>query len=155
MTEGDYLPDILYGRFSASSEAELDPQIEKTISYGNKQFVDKEFLKRYALVAGWDSNWAIKRGYPQIRYAMAQYFRDPAYTQAIDQDGAPDQNVFLTKGSNHTPSKIVELVNKGVCFFNYTAHGDETSFADPGFTQSDIDSLQNLKIGRASCRERV
>ena len=143
MTAGDYLPDILYGRFSAKTHEDLDPQIQKTISYEKKDFLDKDFLKRYALVAGWDGSWAVKRGYPQIRYSITEYFREPAYLQAIDTDGAPDQNVFLSKRSGHSSDKIFALVNKGVCFFNYTAHGDETSFADPSFTMADIDRLEN------------
>jgi subtilisin-like proprotein convertase family protein len=142
ITAGDYLPDILCGRFSASSSDELEPQLDKTMSYGKKEFSDASFLKRYALVAGWDGNWAVKRGYPQIRYATTQYFREPAYVAVVDYS-APDQNVFLTTGSSQNEANIVALVSKGVCLFNYTAHGDETSFADPTFSMSDIDSLNN------------
>jgi len=139
----DYLPDILYGRFSASNDADLNAQIEKTLSYERKEFSDPNFLTRYALVAGWDGNWAVKRGYPQIRFAVREYFRKPAYEEAIDEDSDPNQTVFLTKRSNHTPDKIFAVVNRGVCFYNYTAHGDETSFADPSFTMSDIDRMTN------------
>ncbi|NUM34125.1 MAG: proprotein convertase P-domain-containing protein [Candidatus Brocadiae bacterium] len=139
----DYLPDILYGRFSAANDADLNAQIEKTLSYEKREFSDPGFLTRYTLVAGWDGNWAVKRGYPQIRFAMREHFRKPAYEEAIDDDSDPAQSVFLTKRSGHTPDKIFAHVNRGVCFFNYTAHGDESSFADPSFTMSDIDRMQN------------
>lgn len=142
--DSDYLPDMLYGRFSATTEADLLAQVEKTIAYENKQFSDNgAFLKNYALVAGWDYSWAVKRGYPQIRYAYKYYFNETkGYNKPI-LDPVADRNVFLTTKSQDSTAAIVALISKGVGFFNYTAHGSQTDFSDPNFTMANIDSLQN------------
>ncbi|HON44698.1 MAG TPA: C25 family cysteine peptidase [Planctomycetota bacterium] len=137
----DYLPDVMYGRFSARNEEQLAPQVDKTIAYEKGIFADADFLKRYALVAGYDRYWAIKRGYPQIRYAIREYFKEPHYV-ANEMGG----NVFLTSTSGENKDKIVALVNSGVGFFNYTAHGDVTYFCDPAFRPTDIDNLTNKNM---------
>lgn len=60
----DYLPDMLAGRFSAQTEAQLRAQIDKTIDYEAGRLADYEFLKKVLLVAGWDSYWAKKTWLP-------------------------------------------------------------------------------------------
>lgn len=137
----DYIPDIMYGRFSANNEAELIPQIEKTMAYEKRQFADPAYLNRFALVAGWDANWAKKRGYPQIRYAIREYFKAPEYVAA--EHGV---NVFLSAGSQQNVNTIFNLVNSGVGFYNYTAHGDKTMFYDPKFTNDTVDKLTNKNM---------
>jgi hypothetical protein len=139
----DYLPDMLCGRFSASNAADLEAQIAKTLEYQQKKFADPAYLNRYCLVAGWDGSWAVKRGYPQIRYAIENYFNeDHGYLKPIN-DAVSDRNVFLSTGSHQNESAIWGVVNSGVGFYNYTAHGNETTFADPQFTRNDIDRLTN------------
>lgn len=142
----DYLPDMLHGRFSASTVAELEPQITKTLAYEKREF-DANFLKRYALVAGWDGSWAVKRGYPQIRYAFKYYFNESkGYVKPVETGTGLDRNIFLTTKSGDSPKQIVALINSGVGFFNYTAHGSQTDFSDPNFTMGDIDSLNNFNM---------
>ncbi len=143
----DYMPDMLYGRFSANNAAELQPQVVKSMAYEQKQFGNPNFLKTYALVAGWDSGWAVKRGYPQIRYAYEYYFNETnGYQKTVTSGTGSDRNVFLTTKSQDSTQQIVALVNSGVSFFNYTAHGSQTDFSDPNFTMSNIDSLKNYNM---------
>ena len=144
--DDDYLPDMLCGRFSASTVEDLQNQIDKTIEYENIDTANPpEFLARYTLVAGWDSSWAIKRGYPQIRYAAQYYFNpDKSYVANVtDGDSSNGRNIYLSAQSHENESSIVTMVNNGVGFFNYTAHGSQVDFSDPNFTISDIDNLSN------------
>jgi len=140
----DYMPDMLYGRFSASNATDLEAQINKTIAYEQKQFSDAEYLKKYALVAGWDSSWAIKRGYPQIRYAVKYYFNEAKYVKPIESGAG--RNVYLSSKSSDGTADIVSLISSGVGFFNYTAHGSQTNFSDPSFTFTNIDNLKNYNM---------
>lgn len=143
----DYMPDMLYGRFSASTAADLEAQIKKTLAYEEKQFANPDYLNKYALVAGWDSGWAVKRGYPQIRYAFQYYFNQSKnYVKPVESGTGADRNVFLTTKSQDSTKQIVALVSSGVGFFNYTAHGSQTDFSDPNFTMADIDSLKNYNM---------
>lgn len=142
--DSDYLPDMLCGRFSATNEADLAAQVNKTIAYENKQFTDSgAFLKKYALVAGWDYSWSVKRGYPQIRYAYKYWFNEAHGLEKPILDVVAGRNVFLSAKSQDATSNIVSLISTGVGFFNYTAHGSQTDFSDPNFTQANIDALTN------------
>lgn len=131
----DYLPDIYTGRFSARNSAELLPQIEKTLQYEKYEMPDPSFLKNAVMVAGWDSSHAVEWGWPQIKYGV-QYFFNEAH-------GIPNVSVFLSAGSQQNATQIRNLVSAGTAYLNYTAHGSSTSWADPSFSQANIDSLMN------------
>lgn len=131
----DYLPDILSGRLSARTTAELVPQLEKLLEYERFEMADPSYLQRVALTAGWDSSHAVEWGYPQINYGTENYFNG--------DHGFTDVSVFLSAGAHQNQSEIVSTISSGVAFYNYTAHGSETSFADPTFTIADVEGLQN------------
>ncbi len=133
----DYLPDVMIGRFSAQNVSQLTPQIDKTVDYEAGNLLSYDFLRKPLLVAGWDSYWASKRGYPHIRYGLQNYFHSEAGYEKLSE------NTFLSSGSHQNESAIRAAVNAGVGVFNYTAHGTETSFHDPGFRISDIQNLNN------------
>lgn len=131
----DYLPDILSGRLSARTSAELVPQIEKLLEYEKYEMADPSFLERVVLTAGWDSSYAEEWGYPQINYGTENYFNG--------DHGFSEVTVFLSEGAHQNESAIVSKIASGVAFYNYTAHGSETSFADPSFSIADVESLGN------------
>jgi len=134
---GNNLPDVFYGRFSASNVNQLIPQIEKTIEYENKTMSDVSYLQKAVLVAGYDSysgNVNCVNG--QINYATSQYFNSSngitayAYLQ-------PEPS-----GANYS-SNIKSNINAGVGFANYTAHCSSSGWANPSFVTSDIANLTN------------
>ena len=135
VTEGDFLPDILTGRFSAKTAEELVPQINKTLEYEKYEFADPSFLERVTMIAGWDWSHAVEWGWPQIKYGLKYYFNE--------EHGIPTQDVFLSAGSHQNESAIYEKIDAGCSFVNYTAHGSSVSWADPKFTKTDIASLTN------------
>ena len=135
VTPNDTIPDILVGRFSAQTVDQLIPQIEKTLQYEKYEMPDPSFLKNTVLVAGWDSSHAVEWGWPQINYGAKYYFNA--------EHGMPNTRTFLSAGSGQNSSQIVSMVSTGCGFLNYTAHGSQTSWADPSFTLSNIDSLKN------------
>jgi hypothetical protein len=135
VTPGDFLPDILTGRFSAQTSEELIPQIEKTLEYEKFQFPDPSFLDDIVLTAGWDYSWARSHGWSHINYARENYINT--------DNGFNKISTYLSAGSQQNVSEIVANVGKGVAYYNYTAHGSTYSFADPRFTISDIQNLGN------------
>lgn len=135
VTPGDCLPDFLTGRFSAQNVQELQPQIAKTLEYEKFQFADPSFLDDVVLIAGWDSNWARSHGWTHIKYGLANYFNAA--------HGFKNVNTFLSASSQHNTQEIVATVAKGASYVNYTAHGSNTSWADPRFLISDIQKLGN------------
>lgn len=131
----DKLPDMYCGRFSAQTVEQLLPQLQKTIEYETYAFSDPSFLKSAVLIAGWDSSHAVEWGHPQINYAVENYFNQ--------NYGYDKVNVFLSKGSHQNEANIVKFVKEGAAYVNYTAHGSQTDWSDPGFTINNINSLNN------------
>jgi hypothetical protein len=135
VTPGDFIPDILTGRFSAQTVDQLIPQVEKTIEYEKFAFADPSFLDDVVLVAGWDSRFARSHGWPHIKYAKKYY---------INKDnGFKNIPTYLSAGSHQNEKDIIANISKGSCYVNYTAHGSSTSWADPRLTISNINSLKN------------
>ena len=132
---GDNLPDVFYGRFSASNTNQLLPQVEKTIEYENKTMPDLYYFKNAVLVAGNDNSWMTWSN-GQVNYAVNQYFNSLngmtayAYLQ-------PEPS-----GGNYS-SNIKSNINTGVGYANYTAHCSSSGWGNPSFETSDIANLSN------------
>lgn len=131
----DYFPEVYYGRFSANNVTELQPQIDKTIEYEKYLFPDDSFLDNVVLIAGVDDAMAPTYGNGQINYGTSMYFNSANGFNA---------NVWLYPASNGpVEGDILNSLNSGCSFFNYTAHGYEEGFADPAFDVSEVSSLTN------------
>ncbi len=142
---GDNLPDIYTARFSARNIDELQPYVDKTLYYEKFEIADPSYLNNITLIAGWDASHAETHGYPTIRYGH-DYYYNAAH--------GFNTNMYETTGSGQFENEIISDVNNGVAFINYTAHGSQTSWADPSMTLSDVHGFTNdgkytLAIGNA------
>ena len=131
---GDYMPEIYFGRFSATNSSELQPQIDKTMEYEKYAMPDPSFLGEVVMIAGMDSSHGSTWGNGQINYGTENYFNAAHGIYS---------NTYLYPESGSNSGNIISNVSAGVGYVNYTAHGSETSWADPSFTISNINSLQN------------
>jgi hypothetical protein len=133
---GDFLPEIYYGRFSATNVGQLQPQIDKTLEYEQYLMPDPSYLNECVMVAGADASYGPVWGNGQINYGTTNYFNPDhgltshTYLQPEPAGGNYSQNI-------HTN------VSNGVCYANYTAHGSEDGWYDPSFVISDVANLQN------------
>ena len=131
---GDYMPEIYYGRFSAQTPAQLQPQIDKTLEYERYLMPDPSYLEEVVMIAGMDGSYGATHGNGQINYGTTYYFNAAhgisSYTYLYPESGSNSAN-------------IISNVSNGVGYVNYTAHGSQTSWADPSFTIANINSLQN------------
>jgi len=133
---GDYFPEMIFGRFSATTSSELSIQIEKTIQYEQLTMSDPSYLDEVLLVAGVDGNFAPTHGNGQINYGTDNYF---------NAEHNLDTYVYLypETNSNVVESAIIEHVSEGVGFANYTAHCGPAGWSDPSFELSDVAGLTN------------
>jgi len=127
----DYFGDMYHSRFTAETVAEMDIMIGKTLMYEQYTMPDPSYLSNVLLIAGWDSSWNPKDGKPTIQYAMNYYYNA--------EHGFANVYNFLEQPYNNPYASL----NTGVGFANYTAHGSNTSWADPSFTNSDVNNLTN------------
>ena len=131
----DFIPDCYYGRLSATNNSQLSNQIEKIMLYEQYTMPDPSYLGRSVLIAGTDTYWAPTHADGQVNYVSGNYMNtsNPRYTNIM---------VHLYDCSSQA-SQIRAEVSAGTGWVNYTAHGSETSWADPSFTTSHVAQLQN------------
>ena len=138
---GDFYPEMYYGRFSASSVADIEVQVAKTLTHEQYTFNDPAFLDEILLVAGVDASFAPTYGNGQINYATDNYF-NIAHNLTIHNylygSGSP-----ITSDQSQASSAIISNVSEGVGFANYTAHCGPSGWSDPSFNNGDVSSLQN------------
>ncbi|MFC2086409.1 C25 family cysteine peptidase [Bacteroidota bacterium] len=129
--DGDYFPEMYYGRFSATSAAMLQNIIDKTLYYEQYQFEDASYLDRVTLIAGADGTWNPSVGQPTVIYGTENYFNTAhGYTTVNDYLSSPYNEPY-------------ETVNEGVGFINYTAHCSETSWGDPNLGIGGVNAFTN------------
>ncbi len=133
---GDFLPEVYYGRFSATNLAQLQPQIDKTLEYEQYLMPDPSYLNECVMVAGADASYGPVWGNGQINYGTTYYF-NPEHNLLSHTYLQPEPG-----GANYSQNIQADISN-GVCYANYTAHGSVSGWADPSFDISDIAGMTN------------
>lgn len=133
--DADLVPDMYYGRFSATNPSELQAQLDKTMMYDQYTMPDPSFLESVTMIAGADSGYAPTHGNGQINYGTEHYFNA--------SHGITSNTMLYPESSGAVEGQLIATYNAGVSFVNYTAHGSQTSWAAPSLSQSDINSLTN------------
>ena len=114
-----------------NSTTQLGYLVDKILMYEKYTMPDPSYLNETLLVAGWYEYWTPKIGKPTVNYAINNYFKS--------SNGITTHS-FITTGENQRT--CYNYINN-VGFVNYTAHGDITMWADPSFTNSNVNSLTN------------
>lgn len=130
----DHIPEMYYGRFSATTAAEVTNIVNKTLMYEQYTMPDDTYLSKVVLIAGVDSSWSTTHANGQINYGTTNYF---------NASNGIVSNTYLYPASGSSASQIVANASEGRGYLNYTAHGSETSWYEPSFTISNVNSLQN------------
>ena len=133
-TAGDNLPDCYYGRFSAQNATHLDNILEKTLQYEQYTMSDPSYLDDAVLVAGTDGSFGPTHANGQINY-LSQNYVNTAY-------GFSNVHVHLYNSSSQA-AQIRSEIGAGVGYSNYTAHCSSEGWADPEFSTSQIQSMNN------------
>ena len=139
---GDFYPEMYFGRFSANTVSEVEIQVAKTLTHEKYLFSDPSFLNNVVLVAGVDASYAPTYGNGQINYATDNYF-NIAHNLTIHNylygSGTP-----ITSDMSQASASIISNVSEGVGLANYSAHCGPSGWSDPSFNSSDVAGLQNI-----------
>ena len=133
--DNDIYADVYYGRFSSSDPNQIHNMVEKTIKYEKYDFQDPSFLESSVMISGVDENMAPTYGNGQINYANTYY---------TNSSNGIIAHTYLYPESGSSSSAILEDINNGCSFANYTAHGYGQGWADPSFTCADVHSMTNV-----------
>jgi len=132
--DGDLVPDIYYGRFSATNPSQLQAILDKSLMYDQYAMPDPSYLEEVVMIAGMDAGHGSTWGNGQINYGTDYYFNEAHNIFS---------HTYLYPESGGNAANIIQNVSDGVSYINYTAHGSVTSWSSPSFTQSNINGLQN------------
>ena len=129
---GDDYPDIVVGRFSAETAAQVDTQVERTIEYETMGVRNTDWFWRGTGVAsdqgpGDDGEYDYQH-LNNIRTDLLGY----GFT-LVDQ-------IYDPSG---TASQVSAALNNGRGFVNYTGHGSTTSWSTTGFSNTNVNALVN------------
>ena len=142
----NYFPDMYYSRISVENTTHLSNYINKVLTYEKFEFTDGgNYLNNVILVGGWDSNWTSRVAKPTINYATNNYFKASNTTYGGFENGTISATVSTssTQGYSGTNNGCYNGINNGVCFLNYTAHGDKQEWYQPKMTAAHVATLTN------------
>ena len=131
---GDFYPELYYGRFPATTVSEAQNMVHKTIEYEQYLFPDPSFLANAVMISGVDASMAPTYGNGQINYGTDNY---------INSAHSLVSQTYLYPASGSSSAQIIQDINNGACFANYTAHGYGQGWADPSFTCTDVYNMTN------------
>ena len=127
----DYFGDMFHSRFTCETVSEFEAARDKGMMYEQYTMPDPSYLDNVLLIAGWDGTWNPRIGKPTIQYATNYYYNA--------EHGFANVYEFLQTPYNNPYASL----STGVNFVNYTAHGGETSWSDPSFSVSNVNTLTN------------
>ena len=136
-TTGDNIPDCYYGRFSAQNVSQLVPQVTKSLMYEQYTMPDPSYLGKAVLIAGTDASWAPTHADGQINYIYNNY---------INTTTSNHTYTTVYKHNYNCSSQAATIraeIGAGCGWANYTAHGGETGWSDPSFSNSNVSAMAN------------
>ena len=142
----NYFPDMYYSRMSVENTTHLTNYINKVLTYERYEFTDGgNYLNNVILVGGWDSSWTARVAKPTINYATNYYFKSSNTTYGGFENGTISATISTssTQGYSGTNNGCYNGINNGVCFLNYTAHGDKQEWYQPKMTAAHVATLTN------------
>ena len=142
----NYFPDMYYSRISVENTTHLTNYINKVLTYEKFEFADGgNYLNNVLLVGGWDATWTARVAKPTINYATNNYFNTSNTTYGGFGSGTINATISTssTQGWSGTNHGCYNGLNDGVCFLNYTAHGDKQEWQGPQFTAKQVEGVTN------------
>lgn len=130
---GDKMPEVAYGRMSATSEEELLPQLEKTMYMEGLRLEDASFLGNAVAIAGFDLDHGDTHLNPTINYM------DNVYLSQYHKNTYK----YLYPESQNREKDIIANINSGVGAVFYTAHGLSDGWVNPDINIEQVPNMEN------------
>ena len=130
----DLYPELIVGRFSAESTADLTVQIEKTINYE----------KNPDLTGGWYGS-GLGIGSPEGEGIGDDGEIDYAHIEIIKENKLIPftYETVYEAYSNPSSTVVANYINSGLGIINYCGHGSNTSWGTSGYSNTNINNSTN------------
>jgi hypothetical protein len=144
ITGADSYPEVFIGRFSATTSAQVQTMVNRTVAYEKTPQRDGVWYKKGITIGSdqgpGDNNeydWQHQRN---IRTKLTGYTYNDVTENFDGSQGGVD------KSGSPTASMISTQINGGVGIITYTGHGASTQFVTSGFSSSNATALTNDKM---------
>ncbi len=131
----DDYPDIMVGRFSARSAADVDTQVQRTIDYETLPATGEDWFKRGTGIA------SDQGGGGQGDEGQSDIEHEDEIRGWLLGDGYTLVDQIYDPGA--TDDEVHDALNAGRGIVNYTGHGSATSWGTTGFNVADVNALVN------------
>ena len=129
---GDYMPEMLIGRWSVDDTVQLSHVVAKTIAYERQEDIDSAMLRSALLVAGREE----REPAPAATNGMVNYV-----SRLLDSMGI-DTTAFRNPQSELQAAPIKRSLASGNALVGYTSHCTTMGWLYPTITTFDIDTMQ-------------
>ncbi len=134
----DHYPDVLIGRFSAQSAAQVDTQVLRTIEYELMPATTQAWFKRGVGIASEEGSGIGDDGEADYEHM------DNIRTDLLGYGYDPVDRIYATTGG--TAAQVSAAVNAGRGIINYCGHGSITAWSTTGFSNTHVDALVNDNV---------
>jgi hypothetical protein len=130
----DDYPDVIIGRFSAETIADVNTQVERAITYEQNPVAGDWFHKGFGVAS---SEGAGIGHNGEADYVHIGYIRDDllGFTYTLVDE------LYATNGA--TAAMVSAALNEGRSIGNYCGHGSITSWSTTGFSNTHVNALVN------------
>ena len=135
ITGNDHQPEVLVGRFSAKTDADVETQVERTIRYEN-QFAIINLWRNNAMGIGSDDGNGSNADDNELDWEHLDEIRDGLLAAGYN-------NVAQVYEPNDNAADVKTAIEDGLGVINYTGHGSSGAWSTSGFDRNDVDALQN------------
>lgn len=132
----DNYPDLMIGRFSAETAAQVDTQVQRTVEYEQLEMVSAGWFKTAVGLASaqgagigddGEADWQHEDNIRTLLMTAGGY-------TTVDQ-------IYDTNGGS--AAMVTNAVNAGRGLINYTGHGSQNAWSTTGFSNSHVNALNN------------
>jgi len=138
----DFLPEVFYGRFSATTIDQLKAQIDKTLEVEKYEMPDPSYLDNVVLIAGVDNGAAPTFGNGFVNYTN-QYYTNTDNGITSYYYLYADTTGVMSSNDSEAAESIKTYISSGVSIANYTAHCSNEGWSDPNVSISDVANMTN------------
>jgi hypothetical protein len=131
---GDHYPDILVGRFSAETPAQVDTQVQRSVEYEMLGATGQPWFKKATGVASAEGAGIGDDG--EADWVHMDNIRD----DLLDYEYTVVDQIYDPGAS---ASSVTAALNEGRGLVNYCGHGSTTSWGTTGFSTTHINQLVN------------
>lgn len=135
-------PDVGVGRFSVSSEKELEVVTQKYMRYQTASFKDDKWLKRATFLATNDETYfEVAEG--SHDFVTESITSKLGYMGRFPVDPAKGGDRLYAIRHDADTEHILTALNEGRGIVNYSGHGDLDRWDSPNFAIADLNKIEN------------